>query len=1828
MKKLLFILLTSISLISFAQAPQEISYQGVARNVSGSLLANQNIGIKLDLHQGNSGGAIVFSESHSKTTNAFGLFSLSIGSANTTAFTAINWANGPYFLEVSMDPAGGSSYTSVGIQQFMSVPYALYAKTAGNAGPTYTAGTGINLSGNIISNTAPDQTVTITPAGSASVTGTYPNFTINTPTNQVYSAGNGIDITGGVITNTASAVTPTITGTGATTVTGVYPNLTINTPTVAPDQVVTLLGTNAATVTGVYPNFTVDVPNGTLLPTGFIGQFLYNNGTIWDTLPRNNLYFDGTNFGIGTTAPQANFHVIGAGRFEASMSTPQIYTDNIKITGGTAGQVLTSDAIGNGTWQNLPPTTSTVTGTGIAIVTSTATNNFNVSVPQPTLNYNTTGNILSLTHGGANTTTVALTGTGSSTINMTGAGIASVSPTSGSAFTVTVPNPTITIASGSISISNGNSVAIPSPSLTINSNSLTINGPGGNTVVLPTAASQSLAVLGNSLSITGGNTVTIPITSVVSTNTNITVSSSVGVYSLTAVTPTIIGAGATTVSGSYPNFTISSPTVAAAVTQSLTGTGISSVTSGANTFTVNTPMPSYTSSTGVLSFGGTNTVVATPSLSISGNVIRSGAASNTITLPTSSAPSLTLSGTDNNLLSAGGNTVTINTYTPGTGITMTGTAPNYTLSSPNQSLTINSNTLSITGGNTVILPASSTTTLTQGANVTVLGSAPSYTVSAVTPTLNVVGGTLTGAYPTQTLSIPTSSTTILTQSTGVTVTGSAPNYTISSASQSLSISGNTLSITGANTVMIPTSSVVAGNANIIVNQSGNTFSVSSIAPPLSFTGTTLTSGPATNSVSLSSLAVWSNSVGVLYPTTLTNSVGIGTSGPLTDKMEINYPSSPTNTHLHLKQTGADAFSRIKFSNTVAPAKYWINSVTSDPTDANSGYNVFYFNGTTGNNLFTVAGDGRVGINPFGTVPNAMLDVRGRVRIDSSLTMGAYTSSPAVSFVNEGRIYYDKLVNKFKVSENGQPYVNMIGGGGASPWIQGAGIITQNNIGDLVGIGTPAPAYNLDVRNSSDVLINLSSSGATQGTQAGLRLSMFDSYIGKQYTLAAEKSDATANSGASNFVIKSHYSTAGGTLNNMVIKDQDLIFNESKTTGSAFGNVIIANGNLGVGTNFPSTKLEVIGKTKTDTIQIVRGANAGFVLTVTDASGNARWQSASGNGNWSLNGNAGTIVGTNYIGTTDATNLMFKVNNNQSGLIDQINGKTFFGYLAGSSTSTTALNNTAYGFFALRDNTVGGSNTAIGTGALRVNNAYDNTAVGTSVLTFNTIGDKNVAMGRDALSSNVAGSNATAFGTNAMQYANNTTTAFTNWNVAVGFEALRGSTSASANTGNENTSLGYQTLFGNTSGSWNTAIGKTALYSNTSGSQNVANGMQSLYSNTTGGNNTANGKDALQYNTIGGNNTANGMNALNSNVAGNNATAIGYNAMQYANNTTTAFTNQNVAVGFEALRGSTTASSNTGNLNTGIGYQALWFVTSGFRNTATGNQALSRTTSGTDNTATGNIALTDNTTGNGNTANGTSALAFNLTGSNNTAMGLNALMNNSSNNSTAIGMNALVSNSTGTANVALGYQAGYTAITTNANTTGSNNTFIGSNSGPGVSSASSLQNATAIGNGALVTASNNMFFGNANVIGWGFGVAPGTAAIKVGTNGANGNGASLTVGGIWTNASDSTKKFNIKNISYGLKEVMKLRPVSYKMKGTNYQDIGFIAQEVKLILPELVYGKEGEMTMSYGQLTSVITKAIQEQQRQIEEQKATNDKLQKQLIELQQQIDIIKSQLKK
>ncbi len=92
-----------------------------------------------------------------------------------------------------------------------------------------------------------------------------------------------------------------------------------------------------------------------------------------------------------------------------------------------------------------------------------------------------------------------------------------------------------------------------------------------------------------------------------------------------------------------------------------------------------------------------------------------------------------------------------------------------------------------------------------------------------------------------------------------------------------------------------------------------------------------------------------------------------------------------------------------------------------------------------------------------------------------------------------------------------------------------------------------------------------------------------------------------------------------------------------------------------------------------------------------------------------------------------------------------------------------------------------------------------------------------------------------------------------------------------------------------------------------------------------------------------------------------------------------------------------------------------------------------------------------------------------------------------------------------------------------------------------------------------------------------------------------------------NPSDARLKKDVANAPYGLKEVMKLRPVTYAWKDPqkhgNGRQVGFIAQEVRSIVPEVVKARtpNADLAMSYTGLVPVLVKAVQEQQAIIEEQ---------------------------
>ena len=298
------------------------------------------------------------------------------------------------------------------------------------------------------------------------------------------------------------------------------------------------------------------------------------------------------------------------------------------------------------------------------------------------------------------------------------------------------------------------------------------------------------------------------------------------------------------------------------------------------------------------------------------------------------------------------------------------------------------------------------------------------------------------------------------------------------------------------------------------------------------------------------------------------------------------------------------------------------------------------------------------------------------------------------------------------------------------------------------------------------------------------------------------------------------------------------------------------------------------------------------------------------------------------------------------------------------------------------------------------------------------------------------------------------------------------------------------------------------------------------------------------------------------VSATNSVAVGKSVL--SNNTSGGW---NTAVGMYSLLNNTTGDYNSAN-----GGWALLSNTTGDGNTANGTMALYSNTTGANNTANGYAALNSNTTGANNTANGYAALYNNTTGDYNSANGSWALYSNTTGaNNTANGGWALFSNTTGDKNTANGVNSLY------SNTTGNNNTAIGHYANVG---SNNLTNATAIGYDATVSASNKIRLGNTNV-------------------------TSIEGQVAWTNVSDRRLKKDITSTKYGLETILKLVPVDYLLKSNNLSQIGFIAQDLKPIVPEAVNGTEGALEkgetlgITYTTLIPVLTKAIQQQQQIID-----------------------------
>ena len=139
MKKILSTLVLSLvaTVMLLAQAPQTFSYQTVVRDNNWQVIQNQSIGVQVSIIEDVANGSVVYAEEHTATTNDIGLINLAVGGGTvaTGLFSNIDWGNHSYFMKISVDVSGGTSYIVMGTTQLRSVPYAIYAETSGSSTP-------------------------------------------------------------------------------------------------------------------------------------------------------------------------------------------------------------------------------------------------------------------------------------------------------------------------------------------------------------------------------------------------------------------------------------------------------------------------------------------------------------------------------------------------------------------------------------------------------------------------------------------------------------------------------------------------------------------------------------------------------------------------------------------------------------------------------------------------------------------------------------------------------------------------------------------------------------------------------------------------------------------------------------------------------------------------------------------------------------------------------------------------------------------------------------------------------------------------------------------------------------------------------------------------------------------------------------------------------------------------------------------------------------------------------------------------------------------------------------------------------------------------------------------------------------------------------------------------------------------------------------------------------------------------------------------------------------------------------------------------------------
>ncbi len=1113
MKTILFWTLQLLAIGIFAQSPKLINYQGVARDGNGNAVKNKTISLKFELRQGSATAGTVFSEQQLVTTNNLGLFSTQIGKNNGSGLSAINWQAGSVFLQIGLDTTNSNTYVDLGVQQLVSVPYAMHAESI----PASYAGNVLTIGNKSFTLSSASSTIDIQQGNNVNVNGAYPNYTISSTPTLTILAPNTLSISNG---NTVD-ISPPITYTNNILTLGAPSNsvllqtgtISVTTPTLVP-------GSNV-TITGIYPTLTISAtPSLTLLSPNTLSISYGNSITIAPTLSLN-----GNVLSVGPVTntiviPGSNTPtILGAGMVAVTPSTGLNFT--VSVPNPTLSLTGNSLSINGGNTVSIP--TTSLSQSGAVAITTLAPNSFSLHVAQTNVVVTSSASTMSVTNVGTNSVSINIP-----TVAVNGGTNVTIS---GSYPSYTVSSmPTLTILPGNLlQISGGNSVLLPTTAGTIVALTTSLQGSGAASVYTLGANNYSINVAPTSVAVTS-TLGPVGVSSPGTNSFNINIPPSQAQTSLT-------GAGAAVVTSAGTNtFNVTVPQTSVAVTSTAGVVGISSA--GTNSFNINIP-PSQvqTSVTGagaaVVTSAGTNTFnVSVPQTSVAVTstagvvgITSAGTNSFNINIPPAQAQT-TVTGTGVAVITSAG-TNTFNVSVPQSAVSGSGVAVvtsagtntfNVTVAQTSVAITSTAGVAGITSAGTnsfnINIPPATVQTSVTGTGVAVVTSAGTNTFNVSVPQSSVTGAgvAVVSSAGTNSFNVTVPQTSVAVTSTagvaGITSAGTNSfNINIPPATVQTSVTGtgvavvtsagtNTFNVTVAQTSVAVTSTAgVAGITSAGTNSFNINIPPATVQTSVTGTGVAVVTSAGTNTFNVT---VAQTSVAV---TSTAGAVGVTSVG--TNSFNINVPPAPTVLAAGIATVSAGpnylvgvpspVFSTGSGVTTITGLypNYTINSPVSNTINAGAGITV------TGGPSYTISAiaantwslGGNVGTNSLtsfvGTTDGQGLTFRtnntNRMMINASGFVGLNTTPDPLTNAYAMRILGDYGPGKSAI----QGYrlgVSGVAASGGSSWSYlgvDAGVKGATNWGNNFTSGVAGYSY-MDFPNSAAVIGAEFSSASTFG----------------------------------------------------------------------------------------------------------------------------------------------------------------------------------------------------------------------------------------------------------------------------------------------------------------------------------------------------------------------------------------------------------------------------------------------------------------------------------------------------------------------------------------------------------------------------------------------------------------------------------------------------------------------------------------------------------------------------------------------------------------------------